>query len=280
MRRLAVLISAFFLTTCSTAVDTRPIAELATLPAATTARFEFINDSGTVEAYLTRPKGAGPFPLMLLLHGHSWFGIGARRLVPAAETFASEACIATLAVSLPGYGDTKTAAGPTESITRQAVLDALAAARRLPWVDSQRLYVYGFSRGAVVATAMLHDLTHVNGVVLHSGAYDLPRLYRETSRDWLRKLLNPEGAADPKLVSLLPENGDWPARTLILHGVKDDLLPVSQAQSLSARLETLGKAHKLALFPDHGHWLPLRAIKETALGFLRESGARCGASDL
>lgn len=277
MRRIAVLISVLYLSACSAAVETRSLAELPNLPAASTARFEFVNGSGTVEAFLTRPKGQGPFPLMLLLHGHSWFGIGARRLVPAAEQFANEACVATLAVSLPGYGETKAAAGPTESTTRHAVLDALAAAKKLPWIDGQRLYLYGFSRGAVVATAMLEDLKNVNGIMLHSGAYDLPRLYRETSRDWLRKLLNPQGAAHPILVDLRPENGDWPARTLILHGVKDDLLPVSQAQSLSARLESLGKAHKLALFPDHGHWLPLRVIKESALGFLRESGAGCAS---
>src|SRR5262249_48202408 len=41
------------------------------------------------EAYLTRPAGPGPFPLMILLHGHTFGSIGgAETVVPEAEAFA------------------------------------------------------------------------------------------------------------------------------------------------------------------------------------------------
>jgi dipeptidyl aminopeptidase/acylaminoacyl peptidase len=161
---------------------------------------------------------------MLLLHGHSWAGLGAKRVLPATDLFAGELCVAGLAVSLPGYGDTEVDAGPLEEATRQVVLDAIATAKKLPWIDAKRLYVYGFSRGAVVAAALINLMDGVKGALLQSGAYDLPRLYRDTSSFWMRQLLNPNGEAEPKLQNLLPEVSSWQVSTLILHGVRDNFV--------------------------------------------------------
>lgn len=234
-------------------------------------RFMFDSAGGQAEAYFIRPKGQGPFPLMVLLHGHSWVGVGARRLLPAAETFAKEICYATMAISLPGYGDTKIAGG-SEDITRSVVLDGVALAKKLPWIDAKRVYVYGFSRGAVVATALVNQIDAVKGVMLLAGAYDLPRLYRDTPSIWIRRLLNPNGDLAPKLQNFLPETERWSAPTLILHGTEDAMIPVSQATLLRDHLATLGKPHRLVLFPDRGHWLRIDAIKEPTLSFLRDNG--------
>ena len=217
---------------------------------------------------------------MVLLHGHSFVGIGARRLLPAAELFAHEVCYVTLAVSLPGYGDTHVAAGPIAERTREVVLDAIANARRLPWVDAKQLYLYGYSRGAVVATALIEQITGVKGALLHSGAYDLQRLYQDTSSFWLRNLLNPNDEANPKLQNLLPEATNWQPSTLILHGEEDTIIPVSQAILMDNRLKSLGKPHRLALFPGYGHRLPLSEIKETATQFLKDNGgSACARGD-
>lgn len=254
--------------------------DLAGLPEASTHRFMFDSADGKAEGYITRPKGQGPFPLMVLLHGHSLVGIGARRLLPAAELFASEVCHASLTISLPGYGDTDVPAGPTPEATRQVVHDAVAIAKKLPWVDPQRLYFYGFSRGAVVAAALINQTPGVKGALLQSGAYDLPRLYRETSNSWLRKLLNPKGEADPKLQNLLNETAGWPGATLILHGAQDSLIPPLQANLLDARLQALGKPHRLVLYPEYGHRLPLREISSEALKFLKDNGgSACATND-
>jgi dipeptidyl aminopeptidase/acylaminoacyl peptidase len=217
---------------------------------------------------------------MLLLHGHSWVGLGAERVLPAADLFARELCVAGLAVSLPGYGDTEVDAGPLEEATRQAVFDAIATAKRLPWIDAKRLYVYGFSRGAVVAAALINQIDRVKGALLQSGAYDLPQLYRDTSSFWMRQLLNPSGEAEPKLQNFLPEVASWQASTLILHGARDTFVPVSQATLLRAQLQRLAKPHRLVLFPEYGHWLPVREIKGQAVQFLKENGGdACRATD-
>jgi dipeptidyl aminopeptidase/acylaminoacyl peptidase len=256
---------------CAT-VSTVPLNGLASLAPNTTARFLFPSAGGTAEGYLVRPRGSGTFPLMVLLHGHSFVGIGARRVLPAADAFANEVCYASLAVSLPGYGDTDVRAGPLAEITRQVVLDAIATARQLPWVDAKQIYLYGFSRGAVVAAALIGQMDGIKGALLHSGAYDLQRLYQDTSSFWLRRLLNPKGDANPRLRNLLPEAANWQASTLILHGEQDTFIPVSQATLLRDRLQNLGKPHRLVLFPEYGHRLPLAEIKETAMQFLKDNG--------
>jgi dipeptidyl aminopeptidase/acylaminoacyl peptidase len=161
------------------------------------------------------------------------------------------------------------------------VLDAVASAKQLPWVDPQRIYVYGFSRGAVVAAALVNQIDGVKGALLHSGAYDLAKLYHDTSSFWLRKLLNPEEEDDPKFQNLLPEVDLWHSSTLVLHGGRDTLIPVSQAFLLRDRLASLGKPHRLVLFPEHGHRLPIREIKDQALRFLRDNGgSACPVNDL
>lgn len=208
---------------------------------------------------------------MVLLHGHSLVGIGARRLLPAAAAFANDVCYASLAVSLPGYGDTDVA-GPMDEITRHVVLDAIATARQLPWVNTKQIYLYGVSRGAVVAAAMIGQMDGIKGALLQSGAYDLQRLYQDTSSFWLRKLLNPAGDANPRLNNLLTEAANWPASTLILHGEQDTIIPVSQATLLRDRLQSLGKPHRLVRFPERGHRLPLAEVKETAMQFLKDNG--------
>ena len=256
---------------CAT-VATVPMSDLASMAPNSTARFLFPSAGGTAEGYLVRPRGNGTYPLMVLLHGHSLVGIGARRLLPAADAFANDVCYASLAVSLPGYGDTDVAAGPMDEITRQVVLNAIATARQLPWVDTKQIYLYGVSRGAVVAAAMIGQLDGLKGALLQSGAYDLQRLYQDTSSFWLRKLLNPAGDADPILNNLLTEAANWQASTLILHGEQDTIIPVSQATLLRDRLQSLGKPHRLVLFPERGHRLPLVEVKETAMQFLKDNG--------
>jgi dipeptidyl aminopeptidase/acylaminoacyl peptidase len=273
-----ILLSCLVTAGCASVATVAP-RDLDTLPTATTRRILFDSAGGHAEAYVMRPKAKQPVPLMVLLHGHSWIGIGARRLLPTANTFASELCYATMAVSLPGYGDTQTV-GSTEETTRTVVLDAVRLAKTLPWVDAERVYVYGFSRGAVVATALINQIESVKGIVLSAGAYDLPRLYRDTQSIWIRKLLNPNGDAAPKLQNYLPETERWTAPTLILHGTADGMIPVSQATLLRDQLDHLGKPYQLVLLPDRGHWLRIDAIKEPMLNFLRaHGGSACPVND-
>lgn len=232
-------------------------------------QFFYDSQGGTVEGFLSRPAKNGRFPLMVLLHGHDWARSGAQGVVPIAEQFSQELCYASLAISLPGYGSTRVAGSDADSdVVAGVVLDGIAKAAQLPWVDGTKIMLYGFSRGASFAAIVTGRIPELRGVILHSGAYDLMRLYLTTPNFWLRRLMNPHGKATPALFNVLADTANWTAPALILHGGRDDLIPATQATLLRDRLEALGKPHRFVLFPDSGHRLPPTTVKGEVVAFL------------
>jgi dipeptidyl aminopeptidase/acylaminoacyl peptidase len=273
-------VAGLFLLLACNAHGIAPHRDLAGLQQEGVLRFFYPSAGGTVEAYVTRPHGTGPFPLVVLLHGHSFGGRGGEQLLGTAQTLAREACFSSIAISLPGYGSTAVSTPSIEDATREAVQDGISVARRVPWIDASRPMLYGVSRGAIVAAAMINEIKDVSAVVLYAGAYDLARLYRETSSFWVRRLLNPNGDANPKLVSFLDNAARWRAPTLILHGKQDNLIPVNQSLLLRDRLKAAGARHRLVIYPEHGHFLPRASVREQTVKFLHESGAAsCPAAD-
>src|ERR1051326_2837508 len=218
------------------------LTQLESASTATTTRFFYETQGGKAEAFIVRPAGGGSFPLIVLVHGHSRSARGAETLTPVAELFAKHLCYAALAVSLPGYGATEIASGGDRGVVTGVLNDGIAKVSRLSWVDGQRIVLYGFSRG--------ED--------------------RDTSIEWIRQVLNPNSEADPKLFNVLPEVSRWGAPTLVLHGAKDPLLPVNQAEMLDRSLKAVQLPHRTVIFPDAGHRLPLDGTAKAVFSFLQE----------
>ena len=226
------------------------------ITAGATTRFVFPTSGSNAEAYLTRPTGPGPFPLMILLHGHTFGSIGGgESVVPEAEAFARHLCFAGLAVSLPGYGATEVQPGADPknilNVTLNVVLDGVSLVKKLPWIDSKRLYLYGYSRGTFFAALLVNRIEEIKAVVLQSGAYDLNRFYWDTV--WFRPMLNPNGEENPKLPSILSDVSTWHAPTLVLHGELDPLVSIQQANLLRDALKAANIPYELVIYPYYGH---------------------------
>ena len=124
LRRFTFPFFVFFILVACNAARRIPIEALGGIPAGATTRFVFPTSGSNAEAYLTRPTGSGPFPLMILLHGHTLGPIGGdESVVPEAEAFARDLCYAGLAVSLPGYGTTEVQPGADPKITLNDYLE-------------------------------------------------------------------------------------------------------------------------------------------------------------
>lgn len=112
-----------------------------------------------IQAYLYKPKGKGPFPLVLYNHG-SRAG-RERRLAPLEfiGKLLAQAGYAALVVERRGYGKSdgpihalgdKSQAVPQLQLETDDVLAAIDYLRTLPFVDMKRLGIMGHSYGGIV----------------------------------------------------------------------------------------------------------------------------------
>jgi len=113
-------------------------------------KFESARSGAGIQGYLTRPKGAGPFPAVVLLH--SCLGLPADRraignmvagwgyVALFVDDFATRGLKETCAVDFPE--------GPSDAF------GALAFLSKLPYVDPARIGALGYSQGGDTALAI------------------------------------------------------------------------------------------------------------------------------
>lgn len=225
-------------------------------------------DGKKVEAILFEPRGANPFPAVLLIPGHA---TTARDWVPNGLTYARNG-YAGLAVSQPGYGKSE---GPADYVGPKTIKVLKEGYRRLqkePFVDPNRMGIVGYSRGGMAAALLAVQLDDVKAVVLGAGVYDFKRQYDDTGLDGIRQNMKAEtGMTDEAIKQrssvLLMEKLKCPV--LILHGEKDINVPVNQAFLLRDRLSTLKKEFEIQTFPDREHGIGPENLYKYSLDFLK-----------
>lgn len=136
---------------------------------------------GVMLLAVARPKGAGPFPAVLLLHGTHGF---AQQYVQLAEDLARGGLLAVAACWFSGGGGggsrfitpigcpdapPVTGADTPDAIERVATL--LQAVRVLPRVRTDRVALFGHSRGGGAALHYVLTASDVRAAVLNSTGY-------------------------------------------------------------------------------------------------------------
>jgi dipeptidyl-peptidase 4 len=213
-------------------------------------------DGVYIAAAMRKPKGNGPFPVLVHFHGAPG-GRGMEQLVtwargdfggPVFERFLQEGYAIVIADYRAVNFATLADPPPPEAVTYAD--DAVAViehVRKLPYVDASRIHVYGVSLGGDV-TMQLLARTSVRAAILGAGAPirflgvkpnpSAPRedRFRDMTVDEARATANIEKVQTP---------------ILILVGTADSLIPVNRL--LHERLEKAGKRVKLQIYENGYH---------------------------
>lgn len=194
---------------------------------------------GATEAWLLPPLGdAGGAPHAALIYAHGngevidWWTEGLDGLRRWG--------LAVMLVEYPGYGRSRVE--PSEAGIRAAMLAAYDALAQRPDIDPRRIVAYGQSLGGG-AVGTLIGQRPLAALILHSTFTSLRAMANAFYMPGF--LLHDVFATDEAL-----RRFDGP--TLVLHGRRDELIPVAQGEALAA----LARRATLHLYDcGHGCWM-------------------------
>lgn len=189
-------------------------------------------------------RGAGRRPAVLLLHGSD--GVTRReRYTAAVQSLVSQGFTVLFPHYLEATGDRRASflqIGAKYALWAAAVREAIDAASADRAIDPRRLAIVGVSLGGALALSTAARDPRVKAVVSYYGF-----LPRDISA----------GAGTP---------------TLILHGARDGLVPVTNADEIEALLRARGGVVEKQIYPDQGHGFAQAAALDAAMrtgAFLR-----------
>jgi carboxymethylenebutenolidase len=210
----------------------------------------FLSAGCAIRLDVSVPAAPGPHPAILILHGSGGnSGYWLDRIAP----FTGGLNLALFAVHYFDATGTSRAEpaqlndGVHVPAWLQTVRDAIAHLRTLPGVDSKRIALVGISLGGFLALALGTE-----------------------PEQKIRTIVSISGGLAPPWDTLA--DAAFPP-TLILHGDRDTVVPVSQAHAVDAILTRLGVRHELRILPGEGHFFSAGAQLQLLGEFARFLGA-------
>ncbi|WP_070120585.1 alpha/beta hydrolase family protein [Bacillus marinisedimentorum] len=223
----------------------------------------YISEGLKVKGYLAVPVENKVYPAILYLRG-GIKNVGMVRIARVIQ-FASEGFV----VFAPFYRGNRGGEGNEDFAGRDRwdAVNGLEVLRNLPVADSDRIHLFGFSRGGVMAlwTAILSQ--KAASVITWGGVSDVALTYKE--RVDLRRMMKRVIGGTPWKAAgnyagrnpLLKLTG-MDADVLIIHGKKDENVSVEHAYLLEDAMKKERKPVESWIFPQQDHYFPPRLNRE------------------
>ena len=231
-------------------------------------KYDYVYDGLSIEALSFRPAGDGRFPGVLLIPGYQRTALD---LISLGTALARNG-FAAVAVSQPSFGKSQGKADYVGPLTLKVLTEAYRKFKKESYVDANRMGIYGFSRGGMAASLLAVRLDDVRAAVFGAGIYDFQKAYDEMKIEGIRANMKAESGMTEAAVrerSSILQMEKLKCPVLILHGEKDENVPVSQAYMLRDRLTALKKDFEIKLYPDRAHGIGPEVTTETVDFFKR-----------
>lgn len=227
-----------------------------------------------VKGLLAEPKAEGKYDGFLYLRG-GIKNVGQVRVGRIVQ-FASEGFV----VMAPFYRGNQGGEG-NEDFAGDDREDAFSAFKLLAShekVKTDRIHVFGFSRGGVMALMTGNEFPEVCSVVSWGGVSDMFLTYEE--RVDLRRMMKRVIGGTP---NKYPERYEWrtpllelerlDAPILIIHGEQDKNVSIEHSYRLEKCAKEMGKKVEAWYYPEYTHYFPPREnrrIVERLTGWMKE----------
>jgi dipeptidyl aminopeptidase/acylaminoacyl peptidase len=230
-------------------------------------KYDYTSSGEKVEALSFQPDGAGKFPGVLLVPG---FQRSAPDYIYLGRILAAQG-FASVAVTQPGFGKSEGKADFVGPKTIKALTEGFEKFRHETYVDPDKMGIFGYSRGGMAVSLMAVKLKDVKAAVFGAGVYDFKRAYDEVKIEGIKANMKAETGMTESAIkerSSILQMKDLSCPVLILHGEKDENVPVSQALLLRDRLRELKKDFEIRLFPNAEHAIPREEMIPLVIDFL------------
>jgi dipeptidyl aminopeptidase/acylaminoacyl peptidase len=221
------------------------------------------SDGLTIYGYADIPRGAGPFPVIVMLHGHSdEAGYSILQDTGYAEMYAVDGYI-VLHPNFRNYqpsdrGDNRFMVGMAVDVLNLLALVKQKAGQEglLQYANPEKIGLWALSMGGAIALKVLTISPDVKAAFLYSpmGGDDYQ------NAQFLASVGDPEAQAVVNLPPLVYQGispqyfyQDLTAAVDIHHGLSDSVIPVGWSQRTCEQLKTLGKTINCYFYPGEDH---------------------------
>jgi len=227
---------------------------------------KYESDGINISGMMNVPKGHGLFPVVILNHGYYdprkfSIGLGFRN---AADIFARHGYVA-IGSDYRNHGSSDK--GPDFFQHMGSLYDVLylvEAVKELPYVDKERIGMWGYSKGGWITLKASVISKDIKVIALFGSMssddrenyYALEKWHPEVLKDVRRVLGKPEeGNEAYKLLSPISYIRYMSNNVIIHHGEKDEAAPLKWSEYLREALIRERKTVEFYVYPGQGHVL-------------------------